>query len=231
MSKKNRQSFKPMTSETVDASLPSKDLPMADDVLPPSQSVVPEEATPAAEPEIAAAPAADTQAAEAEADTPVTPASEPAAPIRGYQANAIDAGLLMSFEHRFTEYCQLMGRARPVTAAKGSLYQLNLYRLFLDILRTEGSLFTKAWADLLDRVHDKEHDCFDVLYAQRFMNEIKALSKAELRVFMNLMHLVRTTADRKNRAQMLKTMDFTAVTANIPVPGAYERLHGFYFSA
>ena len=173
--------------------------------------------------ENADAPPATDAVTEAPADAPAEAPS--------YQQSDIDAGILSGFKHRLEEYCQAMGRSVPVSPARGSQHQHNLYRLFLDILRQDGNLFTKAWSDLLAGVYEQRNGCFDPLYANRFVNEIKALGKTELRVFQNLMHLACITADRKSRAQMLKTVDFTSVTANVPVPGAFEKLHGFYFSA
>jgi hypothetical protein len=175
---------------------------------------------------------ADSEVASGESEAAAAPADPaPAETPPSYQRSSLEEGLLAGFKHRLEEYCTAMGRGVPITAVKGSVHQLNLYRLFLDILRQDGNLFTKAWSDLLAGIHAQRDGCFDTLYAARFINEIKSLSKPELRVFMNLMHLARITADRKSRMQMLKTVDFTSVTSNIPVPGAFEKLHGFYYSA
>lgn len=158
-------------------------------------------------------------------------APEPTAPQPGtvptLQASSTAVDALAGFRHRMDEYIAAMGAAVPVVPKDGAMIQLRLYRLILEILRQEGTVFTRAWSDLLARVHGAAHGAFKPSRAFRFFELVK-LDKREARVFHNLLHLILHTADPKARPTMLKHIDMGSVTANIPVARADDKLISFY---
>lgn len=224
MAKKKTSRAKPMASGNgSDAATPSQDPSMTTDENSSPETDTAEDTAPVTE-----APVESTETEETAAPAPA-PTPAPAPP--SYQQTPVEDAVLKGFQDRLEAYCKAMAKGVPVNALVGSQQQLALYRLILDILRQDGSLFTKAWSNLLTGVFEQRAGCFNDLYAFRFINEIKALTKPEIRIFMNLLHLIRLTADRKGRLQALKAVDFQSVTANIPVPNAADKLHGFYYAA
>lgn len=155
----------------------------------------------------------------------------PAMPAPGsiatLQANEADATQLDMYRMRLDDYIASMGRAVPVTPKDGAVHQLRLYRLITEILRQEGTVFTRAWSDLLAKVHGEARGAFSADRAFRFFDQLK-LENAEIRVFTNLLHLIIHTADPMGRPTMLKNIDMGSVTVNVPVPGAADKLTSFY---
>lgn len=175
------------------------------------------------------APAAVTGSVIEPITTPSAP--EPKAPAPGsvptLQARDADSDQLAGYRHRADDYIANMGHAVPVTPKDGAAYQLRLYRLIIDILRQDGTVFTRAWSDLLAKVHAESHGAFREDRAFRFFDRLK-LENAESRVFTNLLHLIIHTADPRGRVTMMKNIDMGSLTANVPVPGAADKLTSFY---
>lgn len=173
--------------------------------------------------EPATVPVVDAPAA-VEETTPVAPAPGSVATL---QASDTHASLLDMFRHRLDEYIANMGRAVAVTPKDGAAHQLRLQRLIMEILRQDGTVFTRAWSDLLAKAHGEAQGAFNEMRIFRFFDKLK-LEAAEARVFQNLLHLIIHTADPKGRGVMLKNIDLGSCTSNIPVPGAADKLISFY---
>lgn len=248
MAKKKSGLNKPMKADTSSASTqPIQDTDMSEDTT--TENGAADETTPASTPSAdTQAPATDTTTTEAPAEAPA-PASAPApapaespvapaapapaapaaaAPTNTLQLSDVASGILAGLRDRADQYVKAMSRSMPMNAAKGARMQLDLYRLILDILRQEGPVFMKAWSDFLAVVHEHSENAFSEPYAYRFINEIAALSAAERRSFINLLHLALVTADPKSRGLMLRSVDMKSVTANIPLPNAADKLISFY---
>jgi hypothetical protein len=182
-------------------------------------------------------PEAPAKAAPAPAPAPApavpkdVPAPAPAAPAAGsvatLQATDADAHTLELFRQRMDEYIKAMGKGKPMDAKTGAPWQRKLFAIIDQILKLEGTVFYRAWSDLLAKVAANRDGAFHESYVQRFFPETK-LEKAKLRVYQNLIHLIIHTADPKGRQQMLKMIDIASVTANLNIPGAADKLYAYY---
>lgn len=143
------------------------------------------------------------------------------------QANDQDATTLEIFRHQIDEYTAHMGRAVPVTREAGGQHQRRFFQLLERILKLQGTVFNRAWSDLLAKVDAERDGAFHELRAYRFMDHTK-LDREQIRIFSNLMHLLISTANPQGRRQMLKLIDLASITKNIPIEGASDRIHAYY---
>jgi hypothetical protein len=181
------------------------------------------------------APAGDVETAvadaraEAAAAGPAVLQEAPASTVSAsLQAKSASDTLLQTFGFSMDDYIAKMGKAVPVNPTDGAGHQLRLYRLLIQILKQEGSVFNKAWGDFLARVHAEREGAFHELRVFRFFSSLKQLEVKEQRVFQNLLHLAIHTADPKARQLGLKSMDLASVTKDIPVANAADKIHGYY---
>lgn len=144
------------------------------------------------------------------------------------QASDLDAQHLDLLKARLDTYAAKMGRAVPVTPEQGAIHQAGLWRHLKEILSLEGSKFTKAWTDLLAKVHEERDSAFHEIRAFRFIDRIKQFEQKEARAFGNLLHLIINTADPKGRQTAMKSIDLASVAKDVPVANAVDKLHSYY---
>lgn len=172
-------------------------------------------------------PAPAVKAAVVAAAPAPAPTPEPAAAAPTLQVNDADASVLEMFNHRVDEYIAAMKVGKPVDGPTGGQWQKKLFAIIDQILKLEGTVFFKAWSNLLAKVNENRKGVFSEAHAFRFTNQMK-LDAAELRRFQLLIHLIIHTADPKGRQQMLKMIEITRVTETLRIPGASDRLYAYY---
>lgn len=143
------------------------------------------------------------------------------------QTNDADASVLEMFRHRLDEYCVAVAPGKAIDPNIGAKWQRTLMNTIDQILKLEGTVFFKAWADLLAKAQAERTGVFSEKHALRWTDRMK-LEPAQLRQFQSLVNLIIHTAEPKGRQQMLKMIDISKVTANLKIAGAADRLYEFY---
>ncbi len=203
------------------AAEPVAEAAVAEAVTPPAApeaiagSVVESQPTSAAVPAVESAPVAEAPPAPALSDMPLL------------QANEADARTLQGLKEITDAYVAKMGAAVPVNPIHGAQHQQGLFKHIESMLKLDGMVFTRAWSDFLAKVHAERDGAFHESRVFRFFDQIK-LDTEQSRVFQNLLHLVIHTADPKGRQTALKHLDLGSVTKGIAVPGATDKIIGYY---
>jgi len=162
------------------------------------------------------------------ATVPATAATATApAPQATMQVTNADDTILEMFRQRVSEYSEAMGRGKPMNATAGAQWQRKLFLIVDQILKLQGTLFNKAWSDLLAKALVERESAFHEHYAFRFFDKTN-VDKTQLRVYQSLIHLIIHTADPKSRQQMLKLIDIASVTRSLSIPGASDKLYAYY---
>lgn len=166
----------------------------------------------------------------ADIDDSVITASAPAAgTVATLQSNPVNSSALEMLRGQLDDYIAHMGKAVPVTKEVGGAWQRRFFQLLERIMKLEGSVFNRAWSDLLARVLSERKGAFHESRAFRFM-ETSKLDNDQIRIFSNLIHLVINTADPQGRQQMLKMIDISSVTKDLPIEGASDKIQAYYLA-
>ena len=145
------------------------------------------------------------------------------------KAVVADAGqLAQQFLEQLLSYMKAMAPRQHQTPATAAAHQVGLYRTLLGIVNKLEEDFPAAWGATLRLFHEHRDGVFHETRVFRAFEEM-ILSEAERNQFVNLLNLIKATADPQSRAMALKQTDMnrTFVDQYVTQIGQ-DRLLAFY---
>lgn len=135
---------------------------------------------------------------------------------------------LQTLDDRLVNYITKMAPGKANSDADLALQQkLLMNNVFEYALNLPAHLFHKAWAQILNRVHQNITGCFSLAYSARGLAYMQVDQKTR-RNFERLLTLTYTTADPKARQYSIKQVHLDLILAGLPNEVQRQKLQDFY---
>lgn len=182
-----------------------------------------------------AAPAAEAPAAVEEVQPAAEPevvAAEPALPLTEFEKTiqnlkATGTSDQVALIGNLEQYIERMAPGKPNDGKSGSQNQLSLWNMMKNLLeRAPDAQFRNLWSILLAYFHEFEASVFKESHVYRF-TEHWAGSRRELDGFLQILNLVKVSANPKTRGETKKQVDLEKSIQSLSETGR-KRLISFY---
>lgn len=135
---------------------------------------------------------------------------------------------LQTLDDRLVSYITKMAPGKMNSDSELAVQQkLLMNNVFEYALGLPDHLFHKAWAQVLNRIHQNITGCFSLLYSARGLTFMQVDQRTR-RNFERLLSLTYTTADPKARPYAIKQVNLDLVLAGLSSELQRQKLQDFY---
>lgn len=131
-------------------------------------------------------------------------------------------------EYALAQYVQKMKPGVPMTPEEGAVQQRLLWKTLQNLLeKTPEEDFQQAFNTALKIFKEFENGAFGDQYVMRFMSDVH-LDRDEIYAFQAIINLMKKTADKATRSQMLKQVDLSRSLSRTFTEAARQRVLSFF---